>query len=117
MRTKNHQPNAEEVRWREEVRAVGCVGCGSQRSTEIHHVAGCAASYNKVRLGNWWILPLCHDCHVLMGCPDDFARAKFGFPFIGRFDGERVLFSDLLTHFPDDRVPRETLMAIWEYRR
>lgn len=116
MRTKNHQPNAEEVRWREKVRSVGCIGCGAQNGIEIHHVAGCAATFNKVKLGNWWILPLCSDCHRLMGNPDDYSRAKFGFAFVGRFDCERVLFSDLLTHF-DDEVPRETLSAIWQFRR
>lgn len=117
MQSKGNQPNAEQKRWREDVRAVGCIGCGSQHGTEIHHVVGCSAKFNKQPVGHWWILPLCHECHELMGCPDDFARTKFGFSFVGRWDCERILFADLLTHFPDGRVPHETLSAVWEHRR
>ena len=91
--------------------------CGSQRSTEIHHVVGASAKFNKQPVGHWFLLPLCEDCHRLMGCPDDFARQKFGFTFVGRWCCERVLFSDLLTRFPDGRVPPEILSSIWEYRR
>lgn len=123
MLGSKNQPNAEEKRWREDVRQVGCIACNASVHMviiEIHHVAGRSAKFDKVSIGHWWILPLCTKCHQLIGnpsgSPDKLAMDLYGFAFVGRWDLEKLLFADLLTWLPG-RVSHETLSAINRYRR
>ena len=114
---KNNPPTAEQKRWREKVRAIGCIACGERMGTEIHHCAGRTAKHNKIAIGHWWILPLCHGCHVLLTeGPDRLAEARFGFTFVGRWDLEKLLYADLMTHFRDD-VPLDVLNSIYDYHK
>lgn len=117
MISKGNAPSAAQKRWREAVRAVGCISCHQRNGIEIHHPAGCTAKYDKQAIGHLWLLPLCHDCHVLIGQPDEFARHKFGFAFVGRWDLERLLFADLLTYFPDPPISEGEMRSIMEFRR
>ena len=117
MQSKGNAPNAAQKRWRESVRRIGCIACHQQNGIEIHHVAGSTAKFNKQAIGHLWILPLCHDCHVLMGEPDEFCRQKYGFTMVGRFDVEKLLFADLLTYFPEPPITEAEMQAIMEFRR
>ena len=117
MQSKGNAPNAAQKRWREEVRKIGCIAWHNQTGTQIHHVLGCSARFNKQPIGHLWILPLCHVCHELIGHPDEFSRQRFGFQFQGRWDVERLLFSDLLTYFREQPMTDAELTAIWEFRR
>ena len=58
MQSKGNAPTAEQKRWREEVRELGCIISGEQGGIEIHHVLGATAKHNKEDIGHELILPL-----------------------------------------------------------
>ncbi len=58
LQSKGNAPTAEQKRWREEVRELGCIISGEQGGVEIHHVLGATAKYNKEEIGHEFILPL-----------------------------------------------------------
>lgn len=62
MQSKNHKPTAKQRAWRETVRALGCYN-HTGRPAEVHHVVGAAGRQDKVKIGHWFILPLCTECH------------------------------------------------------
>jgi len=62
MISKGNAPTAKQKAWRELVRSHGCMNCPGMPA-EIHHVVGATGKQNKVKIGNWFILPLCSDCH------------------------------------------------------
>lgn len=72
---KFDQPNAEQKRWRESVRALGSILSGLH-PVEIHHCAGRTASHNKVHVGHWWIIPLTSEEHARY-VPEWGKRRKF----------------------------------------
>jgi hypothetical protein len=120
MQSKGNQPNAEQKRWRERVRSLGCIACPATNGIEIHHPVGvgAGASFNKVHIGHYWVIPLCRECHELIGCPDDFSKERFRFTMVGRFDVEKMLFADVCEQFLAEDLPsNEVLESIWSYRR
>ena len=59
----NGNPSAEQQRFHDELRELGCVVTGSN-CPELHHVFGSkwkAKGFKKP--GEWIIIPLCHDVH------------------------------------------------------
>ena len=62
MQSKNNKPTAKQKAWRELVRSHGCMNCPG-RAAEIHHVVGAAGRQDKVKIGHWFVLPLCSECH------------------------------------------------------
>jgi len=58
MQSKGNNPNSKELRWREDVRALGCILTGEKLAVEIHHVVGASAKHDKTSIGHWFILPL-----------------------------------------------------------
>lgn len=116
MRTKNHQPNACQVRWREEVRDMGSIVTG--RPAVIHHPVGQSARHNKVPVGNWWVLPLTDDEHRLLHSDMlEFERVALGFNPGGRFDCEKFLFVQVMQRTRVEGPPMEVYGAIMDYRR
>lgn len=121
MQSKGNQPNAQQKRWREQVRSLGCLACGFALA-EIHHPAGVTAKFNKTEIGHWWVLGLCNRCHGLCSNPDDLSRFLWGFPLVGRWDLEKLLFCDVLDAFhegtADQEYPSEDVIkAIKGFRR
>ena len=121
MQSKGNQPNAQQKRWREQVRELGCISCGFAVA-EIHHPAGATAKYNKTPIGHWWVLPLCNRCHGLCSCPDDLSRSIWGFPLVGRWDMEKILFTEVLENFYEGSAdqeypPVDVVLAIKGFRR
>lgn len=112
---KFDQPNAEQKRWRELVRGLGSII--DYGPAEIHHPAGRTAKHNKVDIGHWWVLPLTKPLHRLLD--DDkteFDRRAFGFPLVGRWDAEKLLFQKVLARL-EISPPDEVIEAIMDYRR
>lgn len=62
MRSKGHTPSAKAKRWMVWVGECPCVNC-SHWPVHVHHCAGATAKHNKVAIGDWWLLPLCYECH------------------------------------------------------
>lgn len=62
MHSKGNAPTAEQKRWREDVRALGCIITGVV-VCEIHHCRGATFKHNKVPIGHWFILPLHPELH------------------------------------------------------
>ena len=53
------------MRWRENVRSLGCVITHDPRCV-IHHPAGRTAKHQKTPIGHEFVLPVSHDIHVLI---------------------------------------------------
>lgn len=64
MQSKGNAPSAAQKRWREQVRGLGCINHPGMPA-EIHHVVGATGRQDKVKIGHWFILPLCSECHRL----------------------------------------------------
>lgn len=119
MQSKGNRPNSAQKRWMDEVAAVGSIISG-RKPVELHHVVGFTAKFEKQHIGPWWILPLTTEEHRHIGTAqgtDELSRLKLGFTMVGRFDYEKLLFSDLLTHFSELPFSDEVLQSIWSYRR
>lgn len=65
MRTKNHEPTAEQRRWMGKVAGLGSlIGYGK---TEIHHPIGKAARIKGVgNIGNWFVICITRDHHLIL---------------------------------------------------
>lgn len=61
MRSAGHTPTAKAKRWMAWVGEQPCINCRAPAC--VHHCAGATARHNKVAIGDWWLLPLCHACH------------------------------------------------------
>lgn len=122
MQNKNYRASAKEKRWISQVAELPCVSCGFQ-IVEIHHPAGVMAKFNKQHIGPWWLIPLCNRCHGLVTrCSDDLSMSIWGFPLVGRWDAEKILFTEVLEHFhegsADQEYPSEDVIkAIKGFRR
>lgn len=80
------------------------------------------AKFNKQHIGPWWLIPLCNRCHGLCGCPDDLSKRIWGFALVGRWDMEKILFTEVLERFhegtADQEYPSdEVVKAIRGFRR
>lgn len=69
MISKNNQPSARQIRWREVVRAYGPIVPG-MGPVQVHHVVGRSRQIRlgleRVHIGHWFLLPLpwsLHDVH------------------------------------------------------
>lgn len=62
MQSKGNAPNAEQIRWREEVRKMGCL-YRYPGSVEIHHILGASAKQDGVPIGHLAILPVTNQAH------------------------------------------------------
>jgi len=102
------QPDAQQRRWREEVRALGCMVTGGP--AEIHHCVGRTGRHNKVDIGHWWILPLTTEQH--RGPNGIHAHPE-------RKLREKALFEEVLRRLnnSENRPPDEVVEAIRDYRR
>lgn len=99
-------PNKAQKDWREAVRSQGCC-LGYPGNVEIHHVAGRTASYEKVHIGHWFVLPASKAAHNEL-------------PTLG-YDEQKRLFYEVCREFVRTYQPlpfsAETLWAIAAWRR
>lgn len=63
MISKNHQATAAQKRFHAALADMGCANCGQGHDTCLHHAVGAAGRHNKLWIGQWWVIPLCWDCH------------------------------------------------------
>ena len=123
---KVDQPNAEQKKWREQVRDLGCVVCGSE-NPEIHHVVGRTSKHNKVHIGHWFILPLNHFNHKYLDQGSSGleilkseARQMYNVDNIndmGNYEFQKWLFGRVLRRIPDRPFGDEVIQAISEWHR
>jgi len=81
----NSNPNAEQQRFHNDLRELGCIVTGANQ-VQIHHIMGSkwkAKGFSKP--GEWLVLPLCHDTHADI---DNYS-----------FEGERGLFLAMLRKY------------------
>ena len=50
-------PNAQEIRWREDVRELGSILTGPGGKIEIHHPAGRTARQDRIPIGHRFVIP------------------------------------------------------------
>lgn len=92
MRSAKHSPTAKAKRWMAWVGQRQCINCG--QPSNVHHCAGATAKHNKVAIGDWWLLPLCRECHQGdHGIHGD--RALF-FGAVPRKTTEKMMFARLM---------------------
>ena len=41
-----------------------CITCLSHGPVELDHVIGATGRINKVLVGHWFVIPVCHSCHT-----------------------------------------------------
>lgn len=105
MHSSGNAPNAEQKRWREMVRRVGCICTGGEAQEptepvdiEIHHCLGATARVNRVDVGHWYILPLHWRLHnIASDFPDNITRDKIR--FTQAFGSEKSLFMKMIYSF------------------
>lgn len=115
MQSKGIAPTASEKRYREEVRALGCI-CSHMLDIpqppviEIHHMMGASAKDSGIRVGHILILPLSPGFHRtyqmhIDGYPNVTSEKHY---FDVMFGGELELFAEmimLLGYDPFERMP------------
>lgn len=101
-------PNAEQTRWREAVRELGSVISGGP--AVIHHMYGRTASFNKVHVGHWALLPLTDEEHKY--------RHQHGKKaFSEKWAHEKDLFLTVCERFDERPFDDATFSAIMMYRK
>lgn len=116
MQSKGNAPSASQLKWREEVRALGCVVSREKHGIEIHHVLGATAKHNRQPIGHWFILPLTSWYHRLNPVLNVTDHKKL---FEANFGTQVVLFRQLLDLYrfqynKEPPVPPEVLVAIFD---
>jgi len=92
------------------VRGLGSVLTGGP--SVIHHCVGRTGSYNKVKIGHWWILPLTNDEHLAL-----HGGETFGYDTRKEFEKWQFnLVVNLLYPHPDTPSD-EVCESIQDYRR
>src|SRR5690625_6799257 len=92
MRSAKHTPSAAAKRWMAWVASRGCLNC--RAPANVHHCVGATARHNKVAIGDWWLLPLCRECHQGdHGIHGD--RSRF-FGAVPRKTTEKMMFARLM---------------------
>lgn len=95
MHSKNYQPNAHEIRFREASREFGCVCTGEKFNIQYHHIVGAAGKNNKIHIGQFYCIWLRWDLHDIYGeHPNHVAKNPKG--FAEEFGTEKTLFLDRL---------------------
>ena len=61
--TSKWQATAGHVRYHTALRELGCVITGEKMDTQLQHVGGASCRFNKVWIGQWWVLILRRDFH------------------------------------------------------
>lgn len=61
--------NADEKRFMQYTKECDCIACGAPGPSECDHVVGSSAKIKvfliSVLIGHWFLLPLCHECHMM----------------------------------------------------
>lgn len=92
MRSKRTVP-VKARRWMAWVGQRPCINCVAPAN--VHHCAGATARHNKVAIGDWWLLPLCPECHQ----GDDgihHSRRRFFGSAVSRKTTEKMMFERLM---------------------
>lgn len=114
-----HIVPAKARRWMAWVGQQPCVNCLA--SANVHHCAGASAMHNKIAIGDWWLLPLCWQCHQGdHGIHGD--RMRFFGDALTRKQTEKSLFARVLASaITDDGCldapTQEVIDAIEDYHR
>lgn len=117
MQSKGNAPTAAQIKWREEVRALGCiVGMEKGPHIQIHHVLGATAKHNKVAIGHWYILPLTPWAHLDNPVLNVTHNKRL---FEAQYGTQISLFKQLIKNYEfhyEKRapVPEEVLAAIYD---
>ncbi len=64
MYSKNFKPTAKQKQWHQWLRdnTYHCDNCGAPAS-ELHHIIGAGGKHNKIHIGQWACVMLCHECN------------------------------------------------------
>ena len=115
-------PRAAEKRWHDWLRDRGCAICSMPAS--IHHAVGSTGKHNKVHIGQWWVLNLCHTHHQGPGGihGDMSAFEFFDRAYLGdtRKEIERSVFEMNVGDYErlkGETIPEDVKNAIKSYRR
>lgn len=106
-------PTAEQERFHDWVAEQGCWITGSPAN--IHHCVGSTAKFNKIHIGQWWVIPLCYDAH--QGPHGIHGDREIFNPDMPRKELEKEIFKALCMRLPKSTVPDEVYDAIMEYSR
>jgi hypothetical protein len=119
MQSKGNTPTAAQLRWREDIRALGCVISREQHGIEIHHVLGATAKHNRQPIGHWFILPLSAWYHRLNPVLNVTDHKRL---FEANYGTQVALFSRLLDLYrfeycKEPPVPAAVIDAIFNLER
>jgi len=106
-------PTAEQKRFHDWLSYQGCFVTSAPAC--LHHCVGSTAKFNKIHIGQWWVIPLCYEAH----------QGRHGIHFdLGLFpesygkkrkEVEKFIFREITTDNKDSRIPEDVYKAIMEY--
>jgi len=104
-------PTAEQKRFHDQVAELDC--WVTKGPANIHHCVGSTAKYDKIHIGQWWVIPLCYEAHQgPHGIHGDLII--FNQPFYSRKEIEKDIFETVCRAI-DSPVPDEVYDAIMRY--
>jgi len=110
-------PNKAQQDWQDWQREQGCSNCGSDNPA-IHHCVGSTAKHNRIHIGQFWVIPLCYDCHQ---GPEGIHYGMDRFYLDNRKENEKSLFELMCRRYYVDHsyeaMPRDVHDAIMDYHR
>jgi len=115
-------PTAAQKRWHKWLGQQTCCGC-NQDGVSLHHCAGSTARHKKQWIGQWWLVPLCYDCHQgTGGVHGDMTAITFsGLIDVTRKEFEKKAFSDMVrkarANELEDMPPQEIIDCIAGYHK
>jgi len=112
-----HTVPTKARRWMAWVASRGCLNC--RAPANVHHCVGATARHNRIAIGDWWLLPLCRECHQGdHGIHGD--RTRFFGSATTRKATEKMMFARLMDwaradHSLMDMTSQRVIDAIEDY--
>lgn len=98
-------PTAVQKRFHSWLALQGCMECG--KPPELHHAVGSTGSHNKVKIGQWWVIPLCAEHHRgITGIHSSKNRKS----------KEKQFFRELSDRY-EGEIPENVILSIESYHR
>lgn len=74
------------------IRSLPCICCGIQHRSEAHHIRDTRTAGTAIKSPDWYAVPLCHQCHMLVAHGEGFKNSMKWIP-LDLIDFCRICYS------------------------
>lgn len=74
------------------IRSLPCICCGIQHRSEAHHIRDTRTAGTAIKSPDWYAVPLCHQCHMLVAHGEGFKDSMKWIP-LDLIDFCRICYS------------------------